>query len=59
MTASKEPEKNTTGKPREVPEDVRVKQDPEYSEADFEYDLEEVTQRLDEPSERDRGSSRR
>lgn len=44
------PEKNTTGKPRAVPNDVKKKQDPEYSPADFELDLEKSTKRLDDPS---------
>lgn len=51
--------KNTTGKPREVPEDIREKQDPEYSTEAFEDALERATQRLDDPSEHDPGSSRR
>lgn len=53
------PDKNTTGIPREVPEDVRKKQDPEYSERDFEEALERTTRRLDEPSEPDPRSPRR
>lgn len=53
------PEKNKTGQPREVPEDVREKQDPEYSPADFDRDLEKTTKRLAGPSRRDPGSSRR
>lgn len=53
------PEKNTTGKPRKVPDDVRDKQDPAYSEADFDSALEKATKRLGKASERDRGSPRR
>jgi hypothetical protein len=53
------PEKNTSGKPREAPEDVREKQDPAYSEDDFDAALERATKRLEEPSERDPGSPRR
>jgi hypothetical protein len=53
------PEKNTTGKPRSVPDDVREKQDPEYSEADFDEALEKATKRLGKLSERDPGSPRR
>ena len=56
---SKLPGKNTTGKPRDVPEDVREKQDPDFSKRDFEDALEAVTRRLVDPSEPDRGSSRR
>lgn len=44
---TEKPEKNKTGKPREVPEDVREKQDPEYSEQDFERALEATTQRVE------------
>lgn len=54
-----EPEKNTTGKPREVPDDIREKQDPSYSEADFDEALERATRKLEEPSEPDPGSPRR
>jgi hypothetical protein len=53
------PEKNTTGKPREVPEDIREKQEAEFSEGDFDAALERATKRLEEPSERDPGSPRR
>jgi hypothetical protein len=49
------PGKNKTGKPRKVPEDIREKQDPEYSQRDFERDLEKVTKRLENPSEPGRG----
>lgn len=44
------PEKNTTGKPREVPEDVRQKLDPDFGESDFDDALERATRRLDDPS---------
>lgn len=43
------PQKNTTGKPRKPPADVRELQDPEYDEGDFDRDLERATKRLDEP----------
>jgi len=43
------PEKNTTGKPREAPDDVRAKQDPDFAEADFEKALDWATERLAEP----------
>jgi hypothetical protein len=55
----KKPAKNTTGKPRKAPKDVQEKQDPEYSPADFDRDLEKATRRLADPSEPGRGSSRR
>jgi hypothetical protein len=58
-TRMKSPEKNTTGKPRAVPDDVKKKQDPAYSPADFELDLEKATKRLDDPSAPGRGSARR
>ena len=58
-TRMKQPEKNITGKPRAVPDDVKKKQDPEYSPADFDRDLEKATGRLDDPSAPDRGSARR
>jgi hypothetical protein len=38
--------KNTSGKPRKAPEDVEKKQDPEYSPAAFDRDLEKATSRL-------------
>lgn len=54
------PEKNTTGKPRPVPEDVAEKQDPDYSKADFDIALKRAARRLDRAaSEHGRGSSRR
>lgn len=53
-----EPEKNTTGKPRETPDDVREKQDPEYHEDAFEDALARVSRRLDDPSEPDPESPR-
>jgi hypothetical protein len=53
------PEKNKTGKPRKPPKDVEEKQDPEYTPADFGRDLEKATQRLDDSSEPDPGSSRK
>lgn len=59
------PEKNTSGKPREVPEDVRDKQDPEYSEDEFDAALDRATERIEKArklgsaSERDPGSPRR
>jgi hypothetical protein len=53
------PEKNKTGKPREVPEDVAEKQEPSYSGADFDRALERSTRKLEEPSEPDPGSPRR
>jgi hypothetical protein len=43
-------EKNKIGEPREAPEDVRAKQDPEYDEDAFEDALDRVTRRLDDPS---------
>jgi hypothetical protein len=45
--------KNTTGAPREAPDDVREKQDPEYDEDAFEDALGRVSRRLDDPSEPD------
>jgi hypothetical protein len=48
------PKKNTSGKPREVPEDIRKKQDPEYGEAELKAALDRVTKRLDRPSAPDR-----
>lgn len=59
MPDPKKPEKNTTGKPREVPEDVREKQDPAYGEPEFDRDLEKATRRLADPRQPDRGSPRR
>ena len=53
------PEKNTTGKPRKVPDDVREKQDPEYSEREFDDALKKTTKRLGKASERAPGSPRR
>lgn len=54
-----EPEKNTTGKPRKPPADVRELQDPEYDEDDFAQDLEKATRRKDEPESPAPGSPRR
>jgi hypothetical protein len=60
MSASrKKPEKNRTGKPRKPPADVREKQDPGYSEDDFQKALERATRRLDGPAEPERGRPRR
>lgn len=53
------PPKNETGKPRDVPEDVREKQDPEYSERDFDDALGRVTKRLDDSSAPPARESRR
>lgn len=53
------PQKNTTGEPREVPDDVVEKQDPEYSPADFDRDLEKATRRREGPSAPDPESPRR
>lgn len=53
------PEKNTSGSPRETPDDVVEKQDPEYTEEDFDDALERVTRRLVDPPEPDQGSPRR
>lgn len=53
------PDKNKTGKPRKVPDDVREKQDPEYSEDEFDAALEKATKRLEKASERDPGFPRR
>jgi hypothetical protein len=50
------PTKNTTGRPRKVPDDVREKQDPEYSPDEFARDLEKATRRLNDPAEPGRGS---
>jgi hypothetical protein len=52
-------DKNQTGRPREVPEDILEKQDPDYTAADFDAALERTTKRLADPSERDPGSPRR
>lgn len=52
-------DKNTTGAPREVPEDVKEKQDPEYDEDDFDEALKRVTRRLDDPAGPAPGSPRR
>lgn len=49
------PKKNTTGKPRAVPADVKKKQDPEYTPADFDAALAATTKRLDEPEKPTRG----
>ena len=49
-------DKNVTGEPREAPDDVREKQDPEYDGDDFEDALGRVSRRLDDPSEPDPGS---
>jgi hypothetical protein len=60
MTTRKaKPEKNTTGSPREVPEDVREKQDPEYTQRDFDDALERTTRQLDDPSAPARESTRK
>lgn len=53
-----EPEKNATGAPREAPDDVREKQDPEYDADDFDDALGRVSRRLDDPSEPDPESPR-
>lgn len=53
------PETNTTGTPREVPDDVRAKQDPTYGEKDFETALDRVTRRVEAPSEPDPKPPRR
>ena len=55
---TKDDDKNTTGEPRETPEDVREKQDPEYDEDAFEDALTRVSRRLDDPSEPDPGSTK-
>lgn len=52
------PEKNTSGKPRPVPADVKEKQDTKYSLADFDAALGKATRRLDDPAEPDPGSSK-
>jgi hypothetical protein len=61
MTSDRNVQKNTTGKPRPVPDDVREKQDPEYTEDEFDAALDSATKRLEglAPSERDPGSPRR
>ena len=59
MTSDRNVEKNTTGKPREVPADVQEKQDPDFSEGDFESALDRSTRRLEQASRRGRGSTRR
>ena len=41
---SDEPEKNETGQPREVPDDLRQLQDPEYDESDLLAAIEKVSQ---------------
>ena len=51
--------KNTSGKPRKPPKDVAEKQDPTYSPADFDRDLEKATRRLEKPSAPGPGSPRR
>ena len=55
----RDPDKNETGKPREVPDDVKAKQDDEYSPADFDAALERTTRRLDDPPKPARESPRR
>jgi hypothetical protein len=59
-TRTVKPEKNTTGSPRPVPEDVQEKQDPEFSEDDFDRALFRATKRLGLrlPGKRGRGSSK-
>jgi hypothetical protein len=52
-------DKNKTGAPRKVPADVKEKQDPDYSSSKFGLDLERVTRRLDDPSERAPKSSKK
>jgi hypothetical protein len=59
MRAKTPENKNTTGKPRETPDDVREKQDPAYDEDAFEDALERVSRRLDDPSEPDPGSPKK
>jgi hypothetical protein len=54
-----QPPKNTTGKPRKVPDDVREKQDPAYSKKDFDAALARVTRRLAGPSAPDPKSPKR
>jgi len=56
---SDEMKKNTTGKPRKPPADVRELQDPEYDEAAFDAALEKATRRKDEPASPAPGSPRR
>jgi hypothetical protein len=51
-------EKNTTGKPREVPEDIRKKQNSEYTEAELREALDRATRRLDDPSAPGRESAK-
>jgi hypothetical protein len=58
------PSKNTTGEPRQPPEDIERKQDAGHSEDDFLRDLDRASRRVTEPdppraSERGRGSPRR
>jgi len=55
---TEKPQKNTTGRPREVPEDIRVKQDPGYSKGSFLNALDRATRRLEQAFGRDRESSR-
>lgn len=51
--------KNTTGKPRKEPADIRKKQAPDFSAGDFDRALGKVTRRLADPSQSDPGSSRK
>jgi hypothetical protein len=59
MKRRKQPKKNTLGTPREVPDDVREKQDPAYDGDAFEDALKRVSRRLDDPSEPDPGSPKK
>jgi hypothetical protein len=52
-------EQNRTGVPRPEPDDVKAKQNPEYSREDFEDALERATRRKDEPESPAPGSRRK
>lgn len=58
MTDNKSSEKNKTGKPREVPKDIREKQDPDFDDGDLLDAIDLVSQRLERPSEPDRGTAK-
>ena len=56
---SKEPEQNKTGKPREVPDDIRDLQDPAFTEDDLLAALAKVSKpKPDDPSAPGRGKAR-
>jgi hypothetical protein len=52
------PKKNKTGKPRDVPEDIKEKQKAGYAERDLRDALDRITRGRRDPSAPDRGSAK-